>query len=57
MPLRDRLPAKGGVPTPRDEEPGIADQLVSSAQDIGVGYKRVTIYLFPTVTTLSRGLT
>ena len=56
VPLRESLPDRGGVPTPRDGEPGIANQLVSSLEDIGVGQNRVTLYSFPTVTTLARGL-
>jgi hypothetical protein len=56
MPLRERLPDRGGVLTPRDGEPGIASQLVPFVEDIGVGHNRVALYPFPTVTTLARGL-
>jgi hypothetical protein len=41
---------KIGVPTPRDGEPGIANQLVPSVEDIEVGHNRVTLYPLPTVT-------
>jgi hypothetical protein len=56
MPLRDRLPDRGGVPTPRDGEPGTANQLVSSVENVGMGHNRVTLFSFPTNTTLARGL-